>query len=54
LIGLSTLNHKPSTNSRHRRDKEIAGRRLQTPLPPLIKMDEQVEEKINALFGGKP
>ena len=35
-------------------DEEIARRSFQPPLPPLIRMDESVRKKIDALFQGKP
>ena len=34
--------------------KKIPGEGFKRPWPPLIRMDETVRKKIDALFGGKP
>ena len=34
--------------------KNIPGEDFKRPWPPLIRMDESVRKKIDALFGGKP
>ena len=34
--------------------KKLSGEGFKRPWPPLIKMDENVRKKIDALFGNKP
>ncbi|HXI70768.1 MAG TPA: hypothetical protein VNN22_10485 [Verrucomicrobiae bacterium] len=47
-----TLNHQPSYGIDV--TKKIPGEGLKRAWLPLMRMDENVQKKVDALFGGKP